>query len=189
MPAGVELRVSHKYVLLPRRQLSSLARHSLRNLRRVQSHSAKELQCPLDLVFFGCPPSFVEGWLRLLQAPAGMRVLHPDVPNVRPRSVRTELVPLHVDDVSLSLVATTGRVGHVETTLNDVVVEHVVKVLLVHHLITVGVLVVVVQGRLHARQLITILHTEIAIVAVLSLAAFVIIVASVIVVGVVVDVV
>ena len=99
----------------------------------------------------------------------------------------TELVPLHVDDVSLPPVATTRRVGNVKTTLNNVMVKHIVKVFLVHHLITVEVLVIfVVQGWLHARELITILHTEIAIVAVLSPAAFVVIV---IVVGVVVVVV
>ena len=88
----------------------------------MQSHSAKELQCPLDLVFFGCPPSFVKGWLSLLHASAGVWVLHPDVPDVRLRSMSTELVPLHVDDVSLPPVATTRCVGHVKTTLNIVMV-------------------------------------------------------------------
>ena len=123
----------------------------------MQSDSAKELQCPLDLVFFSCPPRFVKGWLSLFHASAGVRVLHPDVPDFRLRGVSTKLVPVHIYDVSLSLVATTGRVGHVETTLNDVMMKHVVKVLLVHHLIAVEVLVVFVQGRLHATQLITIL--------------------------------
>ena len=92
---------------------------------------------------------------------------------------------VHVYDVSLSLV-TTGGIGYVETTLNDVMVQHVVKVFLIHHLIAVGVLVVIVQGRLHARQLIAIVHTEVAIVTVF-VAAIVVIVTSVIVVGVVVD--
>ena len=100
--------------------------------------------------------------------------------------MHTEMFPVvHVYDVSLSLV-TTGGIGYVETTLNDVMVQHVVKVFLIHHLIAVGVLVVIVQGRLHARQLITIVHTEVAIVAVF-VAAIVVIVTSVIIVGVVVD--